>query len=250
MRLFLFHHAGGSAALYGGWAELFPADWDVVCCDAPGRGSALGLAPLRDVEALAAHFRAQLAPAMDAPFAFFGHSMGAVLAYELALRLEREGGPAPCWVGLSACSAPRPGHTPEPVSTYSGEQLAAWLVSAGGTDPGVARHPLIFRMLEPVLRSDLEVVESWRPVAGQRPLAAALTVFGAHDDALVETAKLAAWPRHSTAFSGFHLYEGGHFYLRSHTEKVTEQIVREIESADGSSAREFHSVSESCEHSA
>ncbi|MEU2059752.1 thioesterase domain-containing protein [Streptomyces sp. NPDC013455] len=233
LRLFLFHHAGGSSALYDGWAERFPADWDIVRCDAPGRGSKLGVPPRDDVEALVAHFHEELAPASDVPFAFFGHSMGACVAYELALRLQRAGEPGPFWLGLSACAAPRPGHVPEARSRYAAEQLQDWLVAAGGTDRDVARHPLVWRMLEPALRGDLRVIESWRPEAGRPPLDAALTVFGGTGDALVAPRELADWRRHSGTFTGCHLHDGGHFYLRERPAQVIGQIVREIDRCRG-----------------
>ena len=230
-RLFLFHHAGGSAALYDGWARLLPADWDIVYCDAPGRGSELRSRPLDDAEALVAHFHRELAPAMDeGPFAFFGHSMGGLVAYELAVRLERQGGPAPFWLGLSSCAAPRPGHRPEELSRYTPERLQDWLLAAGGTDRDVIRHPMVWRMLEPVLRADLRVVESWHPAAGRQPLDAALTVFGGADDALLVPEKMTGWEQHSASFTGSHLYDGGHFYLRQRPAEVVGRIVREIES--------------------
>lgn len=232
LRLFLFHHAGGSAAGYAGWAERLPAAWDVVACDAPGRGSRSRQRPVEDAGALAAWYERELGPLLrpgGVPFAFFGHSMGAIVAYELALRLAaRPGGPRPCWVGVSACVAPRPGRVPEPRSGYPADRLKEWLVTAGGTDRAVAAHPLVWRMVEPLLRADLRVVESWRPQAGTPPLTVPLAVFGGVDDPLVARAELTDWQRCSTRFAGQHLFDGGHFYLQQHAAEVVARVARGI----------------------
>ncbi|MFD0889384.1 thioesterase II family protein, partial [Streptosporangium algeriense] len=176
VRLFLFHHAGGSRLIFHGWDERFPAGWEVHAPDAPGRGRKHDVpAADNDVE-LVDHFLTELSPLLDRPFAFFGHSMGALVAYELARRLRDEAGPQPVWLGLSACGSPRPSGAGGPRSTSSDEELRNWLLSAGGTSGEVARHPLTWRMIGPLLRRDLRVIETWRPDVDAPPLDAALSV--------------------------------------------------------------------------
>lgn len=227
LRLFLFHHAGGSSAVFEGWESRFPAQWDVCALDAPGRGAARSLKPRTTIEDLTEYFRDLLSARFDRPFAFFGHSMGAMVAYELARRLQAEGDAQPDWVGLSACRAPgqpaERGHHELP-----NDELRDWLAAAGGTDLPVLGHPLIWKMLEPLLRADLRVVDSWRPAANAAPLRGALSVFGAQDDRVLRHEKLSGWQPFAEHYVGSRLFHGGHFYLQRFANPVTRWIAADI----------------------
>ncbi|MEY9904769.1 surfactin synthase thioesterase subunit [Catenulispora sp. MAP12-49] len=227
LRLFLFHHAGGSSSVFEGWESRFPHGWDVRAPDAPGRGAARSARPRTTVDGLADYFRDQLSPFFDRPFAFFGHSMGAMVAYELARRLQAEGDRQPDWVGLSACRAPG-----QPAARgqheLSNDDLRAWLAAAGGTDQLVLHHPLIWKMLEPLLRADLRVVDSWWPAADAVPLGSALSVFGAQDDRVLAREKLAGWQPFTEHYLGSRLFRGGHFYLQRQADLVMRWIVADI----------------------
>jgi acyl carrier protein len=94
-RLFMFHQAGGSHLLYRGWAEHFPEDWELCLLEAPGRGRLQTLPLIDDCDRLVDYFHTAIAPLLDRPFGFFGHSMGSLIAYQLIRRLLREGAPLP-----------------------------------------------------------------------------------------------------------------------------------------------------------
>ncbi|MFF2101936.1 thioesterase II family protein [Streptomyces sp. NPDC058202] len=102
LRLFVFHHAGGSHLAYRDWPARFPAGWQVHLPDAPGRGPRDERPALHDTDALVDHYLHTLGDTLTGPFAFFGHSLGAVVAYELTRRLVDEGRTPPRWLGLSA----------------------------------------------------------------------------------------------------------------------------------------------------
>ncbi|MET7944025.1 thioesterase domain-containing protein [Streptomyces sp. NPDC005302] len=102
VRLFVFHHAGGSHLAYRDWPACFPAGWQVHLPDAPGRGPRDGRPALHDATALVDHYRHTLDATMSGRFAFFGHSLGAMVAYELTRRLIDEGRTPPLWLGISA----------------------------------------------------------------------------------------------------------------------------------------------------
>lgn len=102
VRLFVFHHAGGSHLAYRDWPACFPAGWQVHLPDAPGRGPRDGRPALHDATALVDHYLHTLDDTMSGRFAFFGHSLGAMVAYELTRRLVDEGRTPPLWLGISA----------------------------------------------------------------------------------------------------------------------------------------------------
>ncbi|TXC66112.1 thioesterase [Piscinibacter aquaticus] len=112
LRLVCFHHAGVGAAVYRPWAVDLPPDVEVCAIELPGRGSRLREAPLDSVARIVSELIPHLQAEVDRPFAFFGHSMGAVLAYETAVALSAAGGPVPQHLFVSGR---RPPHVPDPL---------------------------------------------------------------------------------------------------------------------------------------
>lgn len=136
LRLFVFHHAGGSHLPYRDWPGRFPAGWDVRTPDAPGHGLLMDRPAIGDALRLVDHFRTELDAELTGPYALFGHSMGGLIAYELTRRLVAEGRTPPVWLGLSARGTPRPDGdddgTPDTCWTMTG-CAASW--------PRWAAHP-------------------------------------------------------------------------------------------------------------
>ncbi|MFD8410904.1 thioesterase II family protein [Streptomyces sp. NPDC059650] len=157
-RLFLFHHAGGSHLLYRGWAELFPQDWELCLLEAPGRDRLQSLPLIDDCDRLVDYFHTAIAPLLDRPFGFFGHSMGALIAYQLTRRLHHGGDPLPDWLGVSAYGAPRgeAGADDRP-HLMSDDELRGWLRSVGGSEPQLLDNDDVWHQFAPVFRS------SWTP---------------------------------------------------------------------------------------
>ncbi|MGW2377499.1 thioesterase II family protein [Kitasatospora sp. NPDC001683] len=230
LRLFLFHHAGGSHLLYRGWEQLFPGDWELCLVDAPGRGRLSDRPALTDADELTDFLERELAPWLDRPYAFFGHSMGALVAYELAGRLARPGRRAPLWLGLSSCGAPSTGHGAGPSARHhlSDAELRDWLRAVGATPPAVLDDDLLWRVFAPTFRNDFALVDTWRPDLAAEPLPVALSAFGGGADLLVDRPRLAAWERHTRDYRGLHVYQGDHFYLADHRHLVSRQIVAAV----------------------
>ncbi|NKY14741.1 thioesterase II family protein [Streptomyces somaliensis] len=231
LRLFLFHHAGGSHLLYRDWVAHFPADWEIHLPDAPGRGRLADLPACADAERLVDFFLDGIVPVTDRPFAFFGHSMGGLVAYELTNRLAAEGLPLPVWLGLSARGAPR---QPGPADTrhrLPDADLRRHLVRMGGTPPEVLDDPDVWQLFEPMIRNDLRLVETWSPRPRTPPLTVPLSVFGGTDDVVVPPERLAAWERHAERFLGLHLLDGDHFYLRGRSAEMARLITGRVRSA-------------------
>ncbi|MDX3275222.1 MULTISPECIES: alpha/beta fold hydrolase [Streptomyces] len=231
-RLFLLHHAGGSHLLYRGWTEHFPEDWELCLLEAPGRGNLQALPLIDECDRLVDYFHTAIAPLLDRPFGFFGHSMGALIAYQLTRRLLREGDPLPTWLGVSAYGAPR-----GEASADSGphlmadDELRGWLRSGGGSPPQLLDNDDVWHKFAPVFRSDFKLVDTWTPPRSPEPLPVPLSVFAGVHDKLIGGDRLLAWRALTTNFRGLERYDGDHFYLTTYQQQLAAAITAAMRSA-------------------
>ncbi|TXL88165.1 alpha/beta fold hydrolase [Streptomyces sp. IB2014 016-6] len=230
VRLFFFHHAGGSHLLYRGWTRLFPDDWDICLLDAPGRGNAQAIPLIDDCADLVAFFDEALAPLLNRPFAFFGHSVGARVAYALTRRLQGRARELPLWLGVSSFRAPQPDSTGPSLSRSlrSDTALRDWLTDTGGAPDRLLSDDSLWNAFAPVLRCDLGLADTWDRETPRTPLPVPLTVFGGTDDTVVPLRQLDNWPRLTADYRGLHTYSGGHFYLNDHREGLAGLITRTV----------------------
>ncbi|MFC9589035.1 thioesterase II family protein [Streptomyces sp. NPDC056944] len=235
LRLFLFHHAGGSHLLYRNWEHEFPSDWEVCVLDAPGRGRLSGVPLIDNTDALVTYFAREIQPWTDRPFAFFGHSMGSLVAYELTRRLAAEGRTLPVWLGVSACgAAPQPARgttTPGARHLLTDDELRDWLRSVGGTPAAVLDEEATWSYFGPTFRNDFALVDTWRPAADAEPLRIPVSAFGGSDDPVVGRERLAAWAGRTERFLGVNMFDGGHFYLSQHRRPVARRITAAVAAA-------------------
>ncbi|MFD3520145.1 thioesterase II family protein [Streptomyces sp. NPDC058653] len=230
VRLFLFHHAGGSHLLYRGWTRHFPEDWDICLLDAPGRGNAQALPLIGDCADLVAFFDEALTPLLDRPFAFFGHSVGARVAYEFACRLVESGREPPLWLGVSSFRSPQRGVSGPPLSRRltTDAELRDWLWATGGVPEKLLTDDSLWQAFSPVMRSDLGLADTWDRDTPGPPLPVPLTVFRGTEDTVMAGHTLDGWPRLTDNFLGAHAYPGDHFYLNDHREALIERITETV----------------------
>ena len=233
LRLFLFHCAGGSHLLFRGWEEWFPHDWELCTLEAPGRGR-LGDRPLaRNADEIAAIVLPAMAPMLKTPFALFGHSMGGLLAYDLTLRLAQADLPQPVWLGVSGRRAPaqdRKGAMRLEWDLPAGE-LQRGVVAMGGTPDSVIADPSMWAILEPILRADLRLADTWQPPSVPPFTPPPLSIFAGSSDAFVPPEHLQRWREHSSRFLGFHYFPGGHFYFQQRLPELAKQIMADVAAA-------------------
>ncbi|MFB6717047.1 alpha/beta fold hydrolase [Streptomyces sp. NPDC056237] len=223
-RLFLLHHAGGSHLLYRGWAEHFPGDWELCFLEAPGRGTLQALPLIDDCDWLVDYFYAAIVPLLDRPFGFFGHSMGALIAYQLTHRLLREEDPLPDWLGVSAYGPPGGDADGSSPHLMADDELRAWLRSGGGSPPQLLDSDEVWHKFAPVFRNDFKLVDTWTVPRSPEPLPVPLSVFAGRSDTLIGEDRLLAWRALTTDFRGLERYDGGHFYLLDHPQQLTAAI--------------------------
>ncbi len=211
-RLYCFPHGGGSAAEYVRWGTALPG-FEVHAVHLPGRGARLAEPPLTDLGSLVAELVRAVPFGATGPYAFFGHSLGALVAHEVSRVLWETGGEPPGHVVVSAFPAPSQVRVTAPVHDLpTGELVAEVARRHGGLPPEVLTNPALRALAADALRADYRVLETyaWRPGP---PVPVPLTVFGGRDDGISE-AELRAWGAHTTEPVDVRLFPGGHFYLR------------------------------------
>ena len=214
-RLFCFSYAGAGASVYRLWPAGLPAELEVCAVQLPGRETRLqerAFTHLPDIiSALIVALRAEF----DRPFAFFGHSMGAVVAAELARALQAGAGPVPEHLVVSGRRAPQLADTDEPIHRLPDAAFVAELNRRyGGIPREVLQHQELLDLLLPCLRADLTALETFQPPAGP-PLSVPISAFGGSEDHRTSREQLDAW-RHATqgAFRS-RVFPGDHFFLNA-----------------------------------
>ena len=212
VRVFGFHHAGGSAAVYYPMNREFPADWELLLLDLPGRGKRHTQQPLETMSEVVARAVADIEPWLDGtPVALFGHSFGALVALEAGRYLERAGHPL-VWVGVSGRIPPGfPSATL--LSELDDGDLLDEMTTMGGLPERVREVPQFIERFLRIARCDLRAAESYHPVPDRAPLAAPLTVFCGVGDTWAPPSAMSGWSRETRRPYRQQVFPGGHFYF-------------------------------------
>lgn len=223
MRLFCLPFAGGGASAYRTWvAELAP-HIEVCPIQLPGREERFHEPAHTDLRAMASLVVEQLLAFFDKPYALFGHSMGALLSYEVLRQLQESGAPAPVHAFLSAYVPPHRASRWAPIHQLPAAEFLDELRQLEGTPEAVLQHPELMQFLLPTLRADFQACETYDGSVPAR-LAAPLTVYGGVDDGDVSEEELAAWQVHTSADFRLRMFPGKHFYLQSAREALLADI--------------------------
>ncbi|MEU3289225.1 alpha/beta fold hydrolase [Streptomyces longwoodensis] len=217
-RLVCFPHAGGSASFYFPVATALSPDVDVLAVQYPGRQDRMGEQPLTDLRRLADQVAEALEPWRDQPLHLFGHSMGAVIAYEVALRLQQSPGPGPAALYVSGRRAPSTRRT-ETVHLRDDAGLIRELKTLAGTDAALLADDDVLAMILPALRADYRAIETYE----HRPaplLTCPVTALLGDADPKVTLAEAEVWREHTDEDFDLHVFPGGHFYLTTHQPAV------------------------------
>jgi pyochelin biosynthesis protein PchC len=226
VQLVCFPHAGGSASFYFPVSAALTPAIDVAAVQYPGRQDRRAEPNVGSISDLADAIFNAVRPLATRPLAFFGHSMGAILAYEVAVRLE-DAGAAPL-VRLYVSSRRAPScHRKEGLHQQSEQALIAELEHLSGTSSDLLADPEALAMILPAVKSDYRAIETYRPV-GTRPVRAPVTALIGEEDPRVTVDEAKAWGRHSTASFDLQVLPGGHFYLIDRRHEVIRFIAGDL----------------------
>ncbi|MFF3223102.1 acyltransferase domain-containing protein [Nocardia suismassiliense] len=225
-RLFCFPHSGGGASVFRGWQQELPGWVDVLPVLLPGREERASEPPLADLDALADAVVDALRPHLDAPFALFGHSLGGLLAYQVALRLHGDGAPAPVALLVAGLAAPHR-LTPDPMHELPDDELLDRIFEMGGTPAELRDERDLLRAALPALRADVTMFSTYqhRPAA---PVECPIVVFSGRDDTMAAPDDADAWGELTDGTVRTRVLPGGHFFVRTHRRELTRMVTAEL----------------------
>ncbi|WP_051407322.1 thioesterase II family protein [Nocardia sp. CNY236] len=233
-RLVCFPHAGGSASYFQPVARALAPDIEVIAVQYPGRQDRRNEPGIDDIGVLADHIHAIMRTWPCGPLTFFGHSMGAVIAFEVARRLRRDD---PGWaLHLFASGRRAPHlHRSEAVHLRDDAGIIAEVRSLGGTESQLLQDPELLEMILPALRSDYRAVERYRFVPDGPP-PCSITVLTGDRDPQTTIDEAREWIRHSQDPFDLRVFRGGHFFL-SDNDTAVSGVLSEHFTATGPNSR-------------
>ncbi|HEX4458660.1 MAG TPA: alpha/beta fold hydrolase [Polyangia bacterium] len=235
LRLVCLPYAGGQASAFARWADELGSDVEVHALQLPGRGMRLAEPHCTELTRVLDAIMPAVTRLTTAPYALFGHSMGATLAFELSRRLRRADVAPPLRLFVSAARTPRRLRLVDALGPVDDAALVDYLRQLGGTPEEVLREPELLELVLPPLRADLQLLDAWRS-PDEPPLDVPLTALGGRADARVSPEELALWRAHTRGPFALQLFDGGHFYLHGERPALLASLRRTL-SVDGRSLR-------------
>ncbi len=226
VRLVCFPYAGGSPSVFHGWRQTLPEEVSLYGVHLPGRSRRIVEKPVETVEEMVDATVQALNPHLSAPLVFFGHSMGAVLAFEVARMLRRRAGIEPAHLILAGYVAPQLPRTNVVRRDLSDSALKDKLRELGGTPPEILDDPRMMDMLLPSLRADFNAIGAYqfRP---EPPLSCPITTIAGDADTHCSPAEIEQWRVQTRGEFTTHVLHGGHFFIQSAAAPLQE-IIAEI----------------------
>jgi medium-chain acyl-[acyl-carrier-protein] hydrolase len=227
LRLLCLPYAGGGTQVFRGWEPSLPSEVEVLAVRLPGRENRLREAPYVDLHALADALLAGIPEILDRPYAIVGHSMGALLGFELVRRLRQAGARLPVHLIASGYRAP---HQPYPLPAIRGLPRDAFLEGVrryNGIPASALESPELLDLMMPALRADFSVCETYRYSEGP-PLACPISAYGGLADPDVQRGDLEAWGLHTTSGHVVRMFPGDHFFLQSCRDQFLEALTRDV----------------------
>ena len=212
-RLFCFPHVGGGASLFHGWQAMLPPNITTCPVQLPGRENRLAEPPFTRISLLVRGMAHALRPFLDCPFAFFGHSMGALISFELARQLRRQKAPEPSYLFVSAQDAPQLPDLSPPLHQLSDADFVERLRLLNSIPEAILQNTELMRIILPMLRADFTMCETYM-YQEEEPLTCPISVFGGLQDGDVSYHSLTAWRDQTCNIFTLRLLPGAHFFIK------------------------------------
>lgn len=230
--LLLFHYAGGNSGIYRALSQWITQPVNIMALDLPGRARRFNEPLIDDLhvaaDEIAKAMLAEKSALAALPMILFGHSVGAKLAFEVTLRLQRKGMLTPRHLIVSGSGAPHIPRSRPPLHALAQDQFIEELRRYGGTPEPLLEEEDLLQLLIPMLRSDFKMAELYRHHSSPH-VNCSLTAFGGDDDETVELSSLHAWSEHAGASFDTLIFPGGHFFLHQQGQAVARAMDKVLE---------------------
>lgn len=213
LRLLCFPYAGGGASVFRGWSQRLPSEIELCAVQLPGRETRLREPPLSSLPRLVDLLCEETAILRAGRYALFGHSVGALVAFELTRALRRRGERLPVQLFVSGCRAPQLADEEPSSAQLEDDALLAVLRGFDGTPEAVLRDRELLELLLPTLRADLGLRDGY-DYRDEPALPIPITALGGEDDEHVPLSSLFAWRTHTARSFALQRFPGAHFYFR------------------------------------
>ena len=242
VRLFCFPYAGAGASTYRAWPGHVPDTVEICAVQLPGREGRLREAPFTCFRDLVEAAVGALGPHIDRPFALFGHSMGALVAFEVARALAARRGATPLHLFVSGEGAPHLPSRYAPITHLAHDAFVAEVRRRyDGIPEEVFRTSELMELLVPTLRADMTALEGHTHMAGL-PLSCPITAYGGSDDPEATETEIAAWREHGTGVFRYLILPGTHFFVQTSRALLVDDVVKALgRLAGGTSSVELRS---------
>lgn len=231
LRLFCFPYAGGGPHVFRGWLDNLPPWIDLIVAQLPGHGTRILESNYRDVKDLVPDLVSAFLPELDRPYAVFGHSLGALLSFEVVRNLQNMGRPLPLHLFVSARMAPQLPDPYDPVYDLPENDFIAHLKKINGTPSQVLESKDLMEIFLPVLRADFQLNETYLYQHGPK-LQCPVTVFGGVEDPRISKEDLHAWGELSGSEFNMTMFPGDHFFLHSLQDGLVQLITDRLSSCE------------------
>lgn len=225
MRLFCVPYAGGGTAVYRPWTDDLPEDIELCLVQLPGRETRMRETPYTSLHELVEELGHVLEPLLDRPYAVFGHSMGAMIAYALTCQLGSKGHPDPEHLFVSGRRAPQIPDPDPPLHQLPDFAFIETLVRRYNGIPKVLLQNIdLLRIFLPTIRADMTMIETYS-FTMDAPLNAPIAAYGGWDDGRASRAELAAWRDITGGEFTLRMFPGGHFFIQSARAELVASII-------------------------
>lgn len=227
-RLFCLPYAGGGASIFQSWSAKLPPGIEICPIQLPGRENRLSETPLKRLKSLIETVAPLMRPHLDCPYGFFGYSLGAILAFELARQLRREKAPAPACLFVAASRAPQLPDFAAPIHALPDDKFIAALARLQGTPAAVLQDAELMQLYLPALRADFALLETYF-YAADKPLECPIIAFGGLEDEKVTQEQIDAWREQTVSEFEMKMYPGNHFFFHESASDLLEVVAEKIQ---------------------
>lgn len=227
IQLFCFPYSGAGASVFLGWRKILPDFIELIPVQLPGREERIGERPFTQLPPLIQALAAEIRPYLNYPFAFFGHSMGALISFELARYLRRTAQITPTTLFVSGHAAPQVTHHNKPIHHLPSKKFLNKVRELNGTPDNVLQNKELCTLLLPLIRADFTLCETYHYHA-DTPLPCPITALGGLTDPYINRKQLNAWDEQTEDHFILRMFPGDHFYLNKQHPHLLRVLAQEL----------------------